>query len=508
MNEETVWSIRSSPSGKAWERIGITPHHGVLAPLFMLRSEKSLGIGDFFDLLPLAEWVKSVGMEIIQLLPLNDCGGETSPYSGLSAFALNPLYIHLPQLEGFSPDDPDILALSKLEKEIRVNYPALRKHKMNILAKLLAKSGEPEGFLSFQERSPWLNEYATFMATKEANDQKPWWEWNPAVKPDRERIRLFSYLQCIAYSQLEEMKRRLHALGVFLKGDIPILINRDSHDVWAHPELFNQELVAGAPPDQFSKEGQYWGFPLYNWNQTDRWWRARMEAASPLYDLYRIDHIIGFFRIFAIAKDHPPKEGFFIPDNINEALQEGREHLGVLLESSPMLPIGEDLGVVPDEVRATLTQLGIAGTKVVRWERMWKGDRRFISPAHYSPLSMTTVATHDSETLTEWWTNAPEESKLYAECRNLRWEPSLSMENRLFMLKESHQSASLLHINPLGEYLALYPELNWKRESDARINVPGTVSEKNWSIRILPTLEEINRHDALRSTLLEFYPLS
>lgn len=501
MNQEVLWSMRSSPSGRAWERIGIREHHGTLAPLFLLRSETSLGIGDFFDLILLGKWAKSVGMEILQLLPLNDMGGETSPYSSLSAFALDPIYIHLPKTNGFSLQDPDILALKELEKEPRVNYSAVRKRKMSFLFRHF--EGEEK-----QRSSPWMTEYATFMATKEANNGLPFWDWDRALLPDPKRIAFYIYLQQIAFSQLEEVKRLLEQSGIFLKGDLPILVNRDSHDVFAHPELFDQELVAGAPPDQFSKEGQNWGFPIYNWarmkEQNYSWWRERIHTATPLYDLYRIDHIVGFFRIFAIPKGKTAKEGEFLPEDPAHWLREGREHLSVLLESSPMLPIGEDLGIVPDEVRGTLYQLGIAGTKVVRWERTWQGDRRFISPSHYPPLSMTTVGTHDSETLTEWWTNAPEESKLYAECRELHWESTLSMENRLFMLRESHKSASLLHINPLGEYLALFPELNWKDESEARINVPGTLSDRNWTTRMVPTLEQLLSHQSLRSTLLEF----
>jgi 4-alpha-glucanotransferase len=255
------------------------------------------------------------------------------------------------------------------------------------------------------------------------------------------------------------------------------------------------ELSAGAPPDQYSDDGQNWGFPLYNWDEMERdgfkWWMERLSVAANFYHIYRLDHVVGFYRIWGIAKGEKSKNGRFIPEDKELWIPQGEKILSAMLENSPMLPIGEDLGNIPDEVRVSLQRLGICGTKVMRWERNWKGDKKFIPLDAYPPLSMTTVSTHDSTPLSLWWIQSPDESKEYALEKGWDYITPLHSDQHFAILYDSHHTTSLFHINLLGEYLAFFPDLVWPSLEDERINTPGIVSDENWTYRFRPSLEQI-----------------
>ena len=302
-------------------------------------------------------------------------------------------------------------------------------------------------------------------------------------------------MQYLCFQQFKTVKKQAEEKKVFLKGDIPILINRESADVWLHRKLFFTQYSAGAPPDMYSSTGQNWGFPIYDWKEHVRdnfnWWRQRLQVASQLYDLYRIDHVVGFFRIWAIAQGMTGKDGKFIPKNPAEWIPHGEPIMRMMLETPDMLPIAEDLGVVPPEVRVCLRQLGICGTKVMRWERKWNGDKSFILPENYISESMTTVSTHDSDTLTLWWRNSPEEAKAYADSKKWIYVPEITRKQLQEILKESHHSGSLFHINLLNEYFPLVDNLTWPNPEDERINTPGIISDRNWTYRFKPSVEQI-----------------
>jgi 4-alpha-glucanotransferase len=257
----------------------------------------------------------------------------------------------------------------------------------------------------------------------------------------------------------------------------------------------------------YSATGQNWGFPLYNWQEMEKteffWWKERLAVASNFYHIYRIDHIVGFFRIWAIAKDEPATQGHFIPENPQKALEQGDQLMRMMLEASTMLPIGEDLGKVPPEVRTHLQELGICGTKVMRWERYWDTTKAFIPPEKYAPLSVTTVSTHDSSTLQLWWTQDSHEAIEY--CHGQGWEYStpLPPEYHFSLLYNSHHTTSLFHINLLQEYLALFPELVHSTPEEERINIPGLISNVNWSYRFLPSAETIVTHSELAQLILD-----
>lgn len=513
-------ALENLPAAGQWERIGVRHHHGVDIALFSLKSAESLGIGEYLDLLPVLRWCREVGFGVIQLLPINDTGLDCSPYNALSANALNPNYLSLRALDGFEESE-ETRTLAELNMLQRIDHEKVRELKAQFLRDYFLKNKGrivgTEPFQKFAASHPWLKEYALFKALKVGNEWKSWTLWDEEIRtPDKETLErlavehseevLFhTFVQFLCFSQFKEVHREAKRLGLTLMGDIPILISPDSNDVWAHQELFDLNWAAGAPPDMYNEDGQYWGFPLYRWPAHEKegfaWWRERLSTAKDLYDIFRIDHVVGFFRIWAIPHGQPALYGHYVPELPMEWLDQGRHLIATLQQSTSMLPIGEDLGMVPDEVRAILTQMGIPGTKVMRWVKSWQGRMTFTPPSEYPPLSLTTVSTHDSDTLGQWWLKEPHESQEWAALCGWEWEPELSFERRLELLRQSHTSGSLFHINLIGEYLALFPELVWANPGDERINIPGTQSDHNWSIRMKASLEEWTEHPLLKQTV-------
>lgn len=506
-------SLKKNLLKSQWAHIGRKHHHGIDVPLSALHSKNSCGIGEFYDLIPMIDWCKKVGMDVIQLLPLNDTGDDTSPFFAISSMALNPLFLSLHKLPGVK--EKDLIELQKFNQSSRVRYHEVQSHKFLFLRHYFETMGptivKDKKFQQFSSENEWVEAYGLFKALKDITAKNHWQTWpqelqyldqkqfDKLVEKHWVEVCFYVFLQYLCYEQLSHVKSYANKKGIFLKGDIPILISPDSADVWEYNEEFDLTLSAGAPPDRFTPEGQVWGLPLFRWDvMKDRdydWWKKRLAYAGKFYDIYRIDHILGFFRIWAIPHGQPGTVGKFIPDDQSHWLDHGSEILSVLVDHSPMLPIGEDLGAVPDSVRKCISDLGICGTKVIRWEA--KKDGTFIDPKDYNPISMTTVSTHDSETLAQWWEDKQSEASAYARYKGWSYGGPLSKEHRLEILRDSHQSASMFHINLIGEYLALFPELVWDDPNMERINVPGTVSPTNWTYRIRPSVEEIAKHDAL-----------
>lgn len=472
-------------------------------------------------------WCQSIGFDLIQFLPMNDTGPGTSPYSALSAFALHPIYLgltSLPHVEQQPDLGEELKAFQKDPKELRVNYSLIWQNKKRFLRQYYSLVGSQivnsHAYKEFVEKSNyWLRGYAIFKTLKNHCEWKCWEDWpaelqNPTPllldqlsEQFREEIEFHSVLQFLCDQQLRAVKAHAEAHQVLLMGDIPILTSRDSADVWLNRDLFDLNYSAGAPPDYYCPEGQNWGFPLYNWErirQLDfKWWIDRLKNASNYYHIYRIDHIVGFFRIWAIPHGLSSKEGLFIPEDQTVWVEHGRQIMWTMLEKCDMLPIGEDLGVVPHEVRSCLSMLGICGTRVMRWERKWLEDKLYIPFAEYQLDSMTTVSTHDSEPLQLWWRDQSEEAKLFAKYMAWPYETKLLPDQQKRILHESHHTNSLFHINLLQEYLGLIPEFNWPNIEDDRINVPGIISDRNWTYRFLPSVEEITQNQALKSLMHE-----
>lgn len=527
MSSQLQKALLASPTGDLWKKVGIFPHHGIDLPLSALHSKKSCGIGEFLDLLPLIEWCKSLSLDVIQLLPLNDSGNDPSPYNALSSCALNPMFLSLhalPYLEECPDLQKKLEPMRELTRSQRIPYHEVKVQKLYWLRLYFLQIGsrllKTEGFQKFvADNQSWVLPYGVFKILKDLLEQSLWQYWPDELKHltkkrfDElveyywEEICFYLVLQYLSFLQLGEIKDHATRFGVQIKGDIPILVSGDSVDVWYHQEFFDLTLAAGAPPDTYSPVQQYWGFPLYRWDTKKKsqysWWKQRLTAANHFFDLYRLDHVVGLFRIWAIPIGHPTTAGKFVPEDESLWIPQGKEILEMMVSSFPMLPIAEDLGQVPAAVKECLEQFGIAGTRVMRWQRSWQEGGRFIPFGEYPELSMTCVSTHDSETLALWWQDYPKEARAFASFKGWEYSPELSQEQRKEILFDSHHTSSLFHINLLQEYLALFPDLVWAKPEDERINIPGKILPTNWTYRFRPSVEELVAHEGLQQEMRE-----
>ena len=314
---------------------------GVAVPVGALRSRNGIGVGEFSDLTEFALLCKKMKIGLIQILPVNDTGFESSPYSSLTAFGLHPLYLRIEDLDEFNETDSSIkkrikTARDNFERNKRFSHYEVLKEKMDICREIYnackAEIGKSTGSLSdWIKQNSWVKEYAVYRRLKEQNEQKSWKDWkeyNSVTSQDidklwndkqlKEEHLFWVWLQQALDTQFSKAAKAIADAGIVLEGDIPILMNEDSCDVWAHPEIFIQELSAGAPPDMYSPEGQNWGFPIYNWEAQESdnfaWWRKRLDVAGKYYNAYRIDHVLGFFRIWASSyNDYSSTLGRFVP---------------------------------------------------------------------------------------------------------------------------------------------------------------------------------------------------
>ena len=521
--------LKTGPLSAQWKIIGIHSHKGINIPLSALHSYESGGIGEFFDLIPLIDWCSHLNIDTLQLLPLNDSGFDPSPYNAISSCALHPIYLslhQLPRIELHQELLKEIHYLRRFNLSETIPFQKVLTEKTNILLNYFKKEGNEllssVEFSTFLSENIWIKPYALFKVLKEKSDQKHFTLWPDEWKNiSRETFdSLFEYflkecsfhiaLQYLCFLQLTTVKKRAKEKNIYLKGDIPILISADSVDVWFHKELFDLQISIGVPPDQYNKDGQRWGFPLPNWDAMRKtgfsWWKNRLQYARNFYDLYRIDHAVGLFRLWTIPLGRPSSEGQYSP--LEEHLWEplGRELLQTFIQTSSMLPIAEDLGAVPPFVRRILDEMGICGTKVMRWEKNEQGN--FINPQTYPAISLTCVSTHDSTTLAEWWVEEAEEAKIYALQKGWAYTPILSKEQRYSILEDSLLSHSLFHINLFSEYLALIPDLVWSDPKKERINIPGTILPSNWNYKFRRSLEEISSHPLLEKEMCELFKKS
>lgn len=465
-----------------------------------------------------------MGFNVLQLLPLNDSGYESSPYNALTSTGLHPIYLSLHRLPFVERDtflQTELQKLHRYRRTVRAPYEAILNAKYDFLQLYyqltFAHFSKTPQYQEFVQKNPWLPTYSLFKVLKEEHHHSPWSTWAPTYRDPSKRTlkrlidtkkncHFYTFLQFLCFMQLTEVKRYANLRGILLKGDIPILVSQESVDVWLHREVFRTEFTAGSPPDQFCPDGQNWGFPIYNWDHLVKerygWWENRLQCAEQIYDIFRVDHIIGFYRIFAIPEGCDASFGNYMPHEHWQALLQGETSITRLLTFTKMLPIGEDLGVDIRHIQDSMTHLGIPGTRIPRWMTEAKSVLPFMGTQYtsykdYPQISLTTVSTHDSETLTQWWLNAPKEAKAFARFSRVPYTKTLSQKMRYTMLKDSHHSASLFHINLLGEYLALFEDLVWSDAEYERINRPGTVSPANWTYRMRPTIQEITQHEAL-----------
>jgi len=304
---------------------------GVAIPVFSLRSEEGLGVGEFYDLKQMVDWARDNHLKMIQILPINDTMASKSwtdsyPYGAISVFALHPLYLRLEAVG--QPHDQSLLndlerVRDKLNALEEIAYEAVMDVKMAYLEAVYQVKKEkffdlPSYQDWFESQREWLLPYAVFCALRDSHGTADFSQWEMLSQYSEEEVERFAdprqdhfdkvglyyFIQYHLHLQLKEASDYARSQGIILKGDIPIGISRSSVDAWTSPELYQMDKQAGAPPDAFAVEGQNWGFPTYNWERMAKnnyaWWRKRMTQMAEYFDAYRIDHILGFFRIWQI----------------------------------------------------------------------------------------------------------------------------------------------------------------------------------------------------------------
>ncbi len=534
---------------------------GVLAPLFALRGKDDLGIGDLGALREFIDWVDGIGFKLVQLLPINETGADNSPYNAISAMAIEPTTLHL------APDSPQDLTredFDGLTADVDLNslrlgavrYRSVKKLKRHLLEKAFANfstHASEERQLEFrkfcEEESAWLRDYAFFRALMEKNGDSAAWNrwpaqhqiieaartWMDKLPHDQQetlarRQDFFRYVQWIAHQQWRAIKSYAEQRGVALMGDIPFGVSYCSADVFARRDEFMLDWFGGAPPEPYFKDdaftqkwGQNWGIPLYRWDRMRannfQWWRERVHGVRRIFHLCRIDHVLGFYRIYAfpwrprLNKEFLPldehqmlertggRAPHFIPydDNTPERREankrEGEQYLRVVLEEADgTRVIGEDLGLVPDYVRPNLRSLGIAGFKIPQWETH---DGLIVPGDRYERFSVATYATHDHEPIRALWDEAFE-----------RPASDVGEQARATLEK----IAAFAGLNPKIEELDFekdfYPAIMdalFRCESwiamvmitdllarKYRFNVPGTKASLNWTRRMQRSVAELS----------------
>ena len=336
---------------------------GVAVPVFSLRTEDSFGVGEFHDIKKLVDWAQKTGQNVIQLLPVNDttmthAWQDCYPYNTVSSFALHPQYMHLPDA-GVRKDAAYKAKQQELEALPQEDYELVNNTKLEILRKLYkgAKGKQVKASPAFgtfvEANKEWLLPYAVFSVLRDrfgSPDYSTWGEWatysqkkaEEVALKNQEEVGFYCFIQYLLDAQLKDAVNYAHQHGVALKGDLPIGVSRLSVDTWQHPELFHLDSQAGAPPDAFTEDGQNWGFPTYNWEEMAKdgyaWWKARLGKMGEYFDAFRIDHILGFFRIWEIPSQYKSglmghfspalpyslqelkKRGFTVPDSASNFL--------------------------------------------------------------------------------------------------------------------------------------------------------------------------------------------
>ncbi len=308
---------------------------GVAIPVFSLRSQDSAGVGEFTDIKPLVDWSVKTGMKVIQILPVNDTIATHSwvdsyPYAAISVHALHPMYANMDaigRLKDQAKQKAIDKAAAKLNEMSEVDYEGVMKLKSEFFNLIFQENKstflESKEFKSFlQKNAHWLRPYACFSYLRDKHQTPDFSLWDEYSQIDDKKIDALAspkaphysdiaihyYIQYHLDRQLSEASAYARSHGVVLKGDIPIGIYRNSVDAWVQPELYNMDCQAGAPPDDFSVSGQNWGFPTYNWDKMAEdgfsWWKDRLVKMSEYFDIFRIDHILGFFRIWEIPWEH------------------------------------------------------------------------------------------------------------------------------------------------------------------------------------------------------------
>ncbi len=544
---------------------------GILEPVFAIRTETDLGIGDTEGVRQMVDWCARHGLNIFQTLPINETSDDNSPYNAISSLAIEPATLAItPKL---LPD----LAVAKLNgiatpkrlAELRsgaVNYPKVKALKHELLAaafqgflathfnKSTARASLFRAFM--QENADWLSDYALFRVLMEENGGLPTWDRWPTEHqgprrartwllslPEKRRDELgrkqlfFAYVQWLAFTQWEDIKAYATKHKVYLMGDMPFGVGRYSADVWANRSIFDLDWSGGAPPektfkvDPFTEKwGQNWGIPNYRWDELRRqnfeWWRTRVGNIQKVFHLYRIDHALGFFRIYSFPWT-PDRNAEFLPLNETEAADrtrgrlpgfkqfpddthehkaanqaQGEEILRVVLEASgDTTVVAEDLGMVPEYVPPTLLKLEMPGFRIPMLFR--EHDGSYANPKHYPRLSLAQPATHDHPPLAamwhECWANIDAGREVESNQRELQHMmkfAGLPDENPPRDFSDRFHEAFNRAVMQSNSWLAVF-QIQDVFGQTARFNVPGSTSSANWSARVEQTVKQLDADPVL-----------
>jgi len=528
---------------------------GILCPVFALRTANDLGIGDTEAVKEMIGWCHHHGLGILQLLPVNETGPDNSPYNAISAMALELTTIATTPatLPDLLPADFDRLVTDKVRTALRtgpVRYRQVKALKRELLWAAFQRAGQRKAVADFAKANPWLSDYTLYRALLDENSGNDNWEsWpaehqSPASVPKAlleklvERRQFYAYVQWVAHEQWRDVRRFAEAQGVALMGDIPFGVSRYSADVWGNRELFDLTWSGGAPPepafkpDEFTaKWGQNWGIPLYRWDthkkQKFAWWHRRVRQTSAIFHLFRIDHVLGFYRVFAfpwrpqenwqfvVLDETQAKERtqgrlpqFFpfaddTPAHQQVNCKHGEALLAMIREAAgETVVVAEDLGVVPEYVRPNLAKLGIPGFKIPYWER--NQDYTFVAGAEYPRLSIVTPATHDHAPLAGHWRQlwqAHETARAKQDHHNayITW-----LELQRFVKwaggddnNVPREFTPVLHeafcrqVLASNAWLAIFMITDVFAQ-EMRFNVPGPIAESNWTERLSTTVAELD----------------
>ena len=546
---------------------------GVLAPVFAIRTEDDLGIGDTDGMIQMINWCHRHHLNLLQTLPINEVSDDNSPYNAISSLAIEPTTIatspgHLPDL---SPKRFHEIATPELLAALRdglVNYPEVKILKRKLLAAAFESflkrhfNHETPRALEFRkflmENAEWLSDYALFRVLMEENGGWPNWElWLPEHRgprrartwllslPEKRREALsrrqlfFMYVQWIAFSQWQAVKAHGEARKVYLMGDIPFGVGRYSADAWANRAIFDLDWSGGAPPETYlkvdpvtEKLGQNWGIPNYRWDELRRrgfdWWRTRVGNIQKVFHLYRIDHVLGLFRIYSFpwtpernaeflpltraeiaAKTGGRLPGFKqFPDDTPEHKSanqtQGEELLRMIQDASgETTVVAEDLGLVPEYVSPTLKKLGIPGFRIPSFFR--EADGAYEDPKKYPRVSLAQPATHDHPPIAamwqEAWTNIDaghEAEKNRRELKALMHFAGLNDETPPREFEDRLHEGFTRAVMGSNSWLVIF-QIQDVFGQTARFNTPGSIANTNWTQRLPQTVKQLD-HD---SKLLE-----
>ena len=442
------------------------------------------------------DFLEAAGQRLWQVLPLGPTGYGDSPYQSFSAFAGNPYLIDLRRLRDAGLVEEEDLAGAPDFPADRVDYGAVIPFKLGVLERAYMRFEGAAGerlraqFTEFERsQAGWLDEFALFMALKEANDGRAWNEWEEGVRlrsddalrqarrEHEEAIRRHKVWQFLFYRQWLEVKSYANERGIAVIGDIPIFVSFDSADTWANPELFHLDeqgdptVIAGVPPDYFSATGQRWGNPLYRWgrmaDQGFSWWIARFRSTLEFFDLIRVDHFRGFEAYWEIpASEATAVKGRWVRgpgqplfDALSQAL--GDLHI-----------IAEDLGVITPEVERLRDENGLPGMQVLQFAFAGDASDPYL-PHNYPRRSAVYTGTHDNDTTAGWYWSAPEAERDMVRRYLARGDEGIVWE----LIRLAQASVADIAVVPLQDVMGL--------GSEARMNTPGQASG-NWGWRYLP----------------------